>query len=72
LHDAQLEELQPAQPPLPATDTGAPDPLVVKQAKRDSTRSDFALQAGQDAGSADLLNGRISSNLLWHLLHTYS
>jgi hypothetical protein len=72
LHEAQLEELHPAQPPLPATGTGAPDSPVVKQANRESTRSDLPLQSGHTAGSADLLKGRISSNLLRHFLHTYS
>jgi hypothetical protein len=72
LQVAQLDELQPAQPPLPLMGAISPEELVVKQAKRESTLLALPLHVGQSAGSEDLLNGRISSNFFVQSSQTYS
>ncbi len=62
----------PPDGPAPANLSGSPYALVVMHMKRDITRSAVALQEGQSAGSRILLTGRINSNLLLHLVQTYS
>ncbi len=68
----QLEELQEEQPLLPPTATGTPSAPVLKQAKRDSARSDSRSQVGQGADSVARLIGRINSNRLSQSVQTYS
>jgi len=70
----QVSQLAAVQLPQGSPPIGEVNPssLVVKEAKRDNTRSALSLHLGQEAPSVAWLNGRKSSNLTSQAGQTYS